>query len=258
MGDKLDKSKLSLDLPEKRKTPPTCLPDLSQVPGVVTPLAQPLTITPCMLTAEDIQKIGVATPDMEKLFLNMNGVVSLSSTSTPSKLTSKNLSSDKEDFCKGLLQSMEANIKNRSDSSVNLPFSDTEINSSNAAVDIIRSAKTASSMKLPLTGGNHSAIILPSSSLNGTLAATMSNLISTSSNALPIVRTSGIKIPADFLNPVHSAFGSPYPVAIVPPQPQHVNVVTKPGNQFVSASAVFGAPPKLKHAGDSVSTCSSR
>ena len=229
------------------------------MPGVVTPLAQPLTITPCMLTAEDIQKIGVATPDMEKLFLNMNGVVSLSTTSTPSKLASKSFSSDKEDFCKGLLQSMEANIKNRSDSSVNLPFSDTDINSTSAAVDIIRSVKTASSVKLPLTGGNHSAIILPSSSFNGTLAATMSNLISTSSNALPLVRTtSGIKIPADFLNPVHSAFGSPYPVAIVPPQPQHVNVMSKPGGQIVTASAVFGAPPKLKHASDPVSACSSR
>ena len=254
MGDKIDKSKFSLDLQrEKRKTPPSFLPELPSVniTGVVTPLGQPLALTPCVLTAEDMQKIGVATPDMEKLFLNMNNVVSLSTASTPPQLVSnsKSLTSDKEEFCKELLQNMEANMKSRTEPSTSLPLSDPSVTAgglqitSSAAAELLRTINSIKTVKLPLTGAT-SAIILPSSNLT---AANVSSLFSTTANPTPVVRpASRMNVSStDLMNSVHSAFGSPYPVAIVNPQPQSSVDRSSDMNSQLAATVLLGSTPRV-------------
>ncbi len=146
---------------------------------------------------------------------------------------------------------MEATIKSRSDTVTVIPFNETQHN----AAELLKSIK--SSVKLPLTG-NSSSILLPTANLPSTIAATMSNLIS-SNTTLPLVRaSSALKISNnDFLNPVHSAFGSPFPVAIVNPQP-HVDVVKKSDVSLYNptlgaATVVLGEAPRLKHASESSS-----
>lgn len=256
MGDKHDRSKFSLDLQrEKRKTPPSFLPELSTVSGVVTPLGQHL--TPCVLTAQDMQKIGVATPDMEKLLFT----VGLASAPTATQIVSGNkpLTSDKEDFCKELLQNMEANIKIKGEvPTTTLPLSEqagsssalTNIQVSTAStIELLRSLNSIKTVKLPLNG-NTPTIILPNTNLT---SGNISNLIAANSSnhsSLPSVlkTVSGFKLTnSELNNPVHSAFGSPYPVAIVNPQP-HISVEKKPeeNSSIAAATMLFGSAPKLR------------
>ena len=268
MGDKLDRSKFSLDLQrEKRRTPPLYLPELSTISGVVTPLgqAQPVALAPCVLTAQDIQKIAVATPEMDKLLIPLNSTtVGLATATTPPQLVSgnKSLTSDKEDFCKELLQNMEANIKSKTEASTSLPLSEPSSSSTSTvqvpsnAVEILRSLNSIKTVKLPLTG-NTPTIILPNSNLAA--VSNVSNLIaSTGTNSLPYVAksVSGFKIHgADLLNPVHSAFGSPCPVAIVNPQP-HGSIGRKQEatSSLTAASMLFGSAPKIRSSESESST----